>query len=48
MDAWAEAIEVHRDPGPEGYGHTQRLTGSMTATPQGFPDVALPLTEIFA
>jgi Uma2 family endonuclease len=47
VDAWAEAIEVHRDPGPEGYGQTERLTGRMTATPQTFPDVALPLTEIF-
>jgi Uma2 family endonuclease len=48
VDASAEAIEIHRGPGPGGYGETRRLTGNTTASLQTFPDITLPLTEIFA
>ena len=48
VDAAAEAIEIHRGPGPGGYGETRRLTGDAIVSPQAFPDMALPLAEIFA
>ena len=48
VDASAEVVEIHRGPGPGGYGETRRLTGGATVSPQAFPDIALPLTEIFA
>ena len=48
VDASAEAIEIHRGPGPGGYGEMRRLTGSTTASLQAFPDITLPLAEIFA
>ena len=40
--------ENHRGPGRGGYGETRRLTGGATVSPQAFPDLTLPLTEIFA
>ena len=48
VDATAELIEIHRGPGPAGYGETRRLTGGATISPLAFPDMTLPLTEIFA
>jgi Uma2 family endonuclease len=48
VDCTAEAIEVHRGPGPEGYCDVTRVTGTATLTLQAFPDVALTTTEIFA
>ncbi len=48
VDATAELIEIHRGPGPGDYGETRRLTGGATVSPQAFPDMTLPLTEIFA
>ena len=47
-DAAAEAIEMHRGPGPGGYAETRRLTGDAIVSPQAFPDLTLSLTEIFA
>ena len=44
----AEAIEVYRGPGPEGYGDVNRITGTATLTLHAFPDVELTTTEIFA
>lgn len=41
------AIEMHRGPGPGGYGELHRVTGSSTVTPQAFPDITLPLGDIF-
>jgi Uma2 family endonuclease len=48
VDCTAEAVEVHRMPGPEGYGDVTRVAGTATLTLQAFPDVALTTTEIFA
>ncbi len=48
VDASAEVVEVHRGPAPGGYGETRRLTGGATVSPEAFPDIALPLAEIFA
>jgi Uma2 family endonuclease len=48
VDTAAEAIETHRRPGPGGYGEMHRVTGNATISPQAFPDIALPLAEIFA
>ncbi len=48
VDCAAEAIEVHRRPGPEGYRDVSRVAGTATLTLQAFPDVELTTTEIFA
>ena len=48
VDASAEVVEIHRGPAAEGYGETRRLTGGATVSPQAFPDIVLPLVEIFA
>lgn len=48
VDASAEAVEIHRGPGPGGYAETRRLTGSAAVSPQAFPDIAVPLADIFA
>ncbi len=48
IDASAELIEVHRGPGPDGYAETQQLSGDAVIAPVAFPDVALPLPDIFA
>jgi Uma2 family endonuclease len=44
----AETIEVHRDPGPDGYRDVRLIAGAATLSPQAFPEVALSTTEIFA
>jgi Uma2 family endonuclease len=48
VDAPAEVVEIHRGPAAGGYGETQRLTGGATVSLQAFPDIVLPLVEIFA
>ncbi|HEU4371820.1 MAG TPA: Uma2 family endonuclease [Methylomirabilota bacterium] len=48
VDCAAEAIEVHRNPGPEGYRDTSRAAGTVTLTLQAFPDVELTTPEVFA
>jgi Uma2 family endonuclease len=48
MDCAAESIEVHREPGPDGYRDIRLVTSAATLSPQAFPDVALSTTEIFA
>jgi Uma2 family endonuclease len=48
VDCAAEAVDVYRSPGPEGYGEVSRAAGAATITPEAFPDVALTTTEIFA
>jgi hypothetical protein len=49
VDCRAESIEVHRAPHPDGYRDVTRVAGpGATITPLAFPDVALPLAEIFA
>ena len=41
VDCVAETIEVHRDPGPDGYRDVRLVTGVATLRPQAFPDVEL-------
>jgi Uma2 family endonuclease len=48
VDCAAEAVEVHRDPAPEGYREVRRLTGPATLALFAFPDVQITTAEIFA
>jgi Uma2 family endonuclease len=48
VDGTAEAVEVHRGPGPEGYRDISRIAGMATLSLLAFPDVELTATEIFA
>jgi len=48
VDCAAESVEVHRDPGPEGYRDIRLVIGVATLTPQAFLDVTLTTTDIFA
>jgi Uma2 family endonuclease len=49
VDVTAEAVEVYRAPGPDGYGEVRRVVGAAAAvSPLGLPDVSLALAEIFA
>jgi Uma2 family endonuclease len=48
VDCAAEAVEVHRTPGPEGYRDVSRAAAAATLTLHSFPDVALTPAEIFA
>jgi Uma2 family endonuclease len=48
VDCTAETVEMHRGPGPEGYGDVRLVTGQATLSPQAFPDVALRTADIFA
>ena len=48
VDCNAEAIEVYRGPGPEGYRDVIRVAGTATLTVHAFPDVEVTTTEIFA
>ena len=48
VDCTAETVEVHRGPGPDGYGDVRLVTGQATLSPQAFPDVELSTAEIFA
>ena len=48
VDCAAEAIEVHRDPGPEGYREVRRLIAPATLALLAFPDVQVTTAEIFA
>jgi Uma2 family endonuclease len=48
VDCNAEAIEVYRDPRPEGYRDVNRVVGTAALTLHAFPDVELTITEIFA
>jgi Uma2 family endonuclease len=48
VDCTAETVEVHRDPGPDGYRDVRLVTGTATLALQAFPDVTLRTTDIFA
>jgi hypothetical protein len=48
VDCATESVEVHRTPGPEGYGDLDRVTGPATLRPHAFPDVTVTTAEIFA
>jgi Uma2 family endonuclease len=48
VDVTAEAVEVHRAPAAGGYREVSRVTGTASVSPLAFPDVTIPLAEIFA
>ena len=48
IDAAAESVEVHRARGPSGYREVIIAAGERSVSPEAFPDIALPLREIFA
>jgi Uma2 family endonuclease len=48
VDCAAETVEVHRDPGPDGYRDIRLVTGQATLSPQAFRGVELSTTEVFA
>ena len=48
IDAAAERIEVHRGPTARGYREAQALEGASAVSVQAFPEVTLPLADIFA
>jgi Uma2 family endonuclease len=48
VDCATETIEVHRDPGPDGYREVSLESGVATLRLQAFPDVELSTVDIFA
>jgi Uma2 family endonuclease len=43
-DYWI--VEVHRDPGPQGFERAERLTRGSILAPLAFPDVTLAVTDV--
>ena len=48
VDCAAEAVEVYRVPHVQGYRDVSRFVGAASVSMQAFPDVVVPLPEIFA
>jgi Uma2 family endonuclease len=48
VDCAAETVDVHLNPGPEGYRDVTRVAGPAALTLHAFPDVELTTAEIFA
>jgi Uma2 family endonuclease len=48
VDCMAEAVEVYRNRGTDGYRDVTLAPGAATVASQAFPDVELTLAEIFA
>src|SRR5262245_26275091 len=46
VDCEAEAVEVHRDPGPDGYRDVRRVAAGGAVALQAFPDAELSLADI--
>lgn len=46
VDLDGDAVEVHRDPGPRGFGRTERLTRGSILAPLAFPDVTLAVADV--
>jgi Uma2 family endonuclease len=46
VDLEHDRIEVHRDPGPDGYRAMQRVPRGETLAPEAFPDVELSIPDI--
>jgi Uma2 family endonuclease len=42
------AVEVYREPGPDGYQSVTRLGTGQTVSPLAFPDVAFTVSDFFA
>ena len=43
----AGEVEVYRQPGSEGYGRVERLSGEQALSPEVFSDVALRVGDLF-
>jgi hypothetical protein len=48
VDCTSEVVEIHRGPGPDGYREVRRFSGRAVVSPLAFPDLEVPLAEIFA
>lgn len=48
VDCTAEAVEVYRNPGPDGYREVSRAAGTATLTLLAFPGVEIAMAEVFA
>ena len=48
IDLTGRTVECHREPGPTGYGRTDRLAPGEQAVPAAFPGVAFAVTEILS
>ena len=48
IDCIARSVEIHRTPATDGYRDVRRIDGAASVSLQAFPDVVLPLVEIFA
>jgi Uma2 family endonuclease len=48
VDCTAEVVGVHRGPGPDGYREVRRFNGTAVISPLAFPDLEVPLADIFA
>jgi Uma2 family endonuclease len=46
LDSRAVALEVHREPSPQGYGRVQRFGRGECLAPVAFPDVVLAVTDL--
>jgi Uma2 family endonuclease len=42
------AIEVYREPRPEGYASVMRYGGDQLVSPLAFPDVSFAVSDFFA
>lgn len=46
VDVEGGAVEIYRDPGPEGYRHARRITRGTSFGPLAFPDLLLSVQDI--
>jgi Uma2 family endonuclease len=46
LDLPGKVLEVHRRPGPEGYGDVQRLRRGDSIAPEAFPDVVFAVSDL--
>jgi Uma2 family endonuclease len=46
VDLKGKAVEIHRQPGPAGYGVTERRRRGETLTPEALPDLVVTVDEI--
>lgn len=48
VDLIGDAVEVHRDPGPDGYRRVERLRGTERLTPAALRSVDVAVTDVLA
>ena len=47
VDVVSETVETHREPARDRYREVQRLARGASVAPAAFPDLALPVDELF-